>query len=103
VSCNEERTALKSYRCDDWSGLTGAEVEIHRRGKLVRAGTVDAVMPDNSILWLAADYNGSRQLFESAEGCEVWANDHDMPGELKATGPSEHTPTFMVSDGDDDR
>jgi hypothetical protein len=72
---------MKSYRWDDWSRLAGAEVEIHKRGRLVRSGVVDAVMPDATILWLAADCNGNRTLFESAEGYEVWADPHDLPDE----------------------
>lgn len=32
---------------------------------------VDAVMPDDSMLWLAADYNRNRALFASAEGYEA--------------------------------
>jgi hypothetical protein len=36
--------------------------------------TADAVMPDNSIIWLAADHNGTRELFESAEEYEAWAH-----------------------------
>jgi hypothetical protein len=73
---------MKSYRCDDWSRLAGAKVEIHRGGHLIRTGVVDAVMPDATILWLAADYNGNRALFDSAEGYEVRAEPHDLPDEL---------------------
>lgn len=62
---------MKSYRCDDWRRLAGAKVEIRRHGHLVRAGTVDAVMPNDTILWLAADQNGGPELFESAEGYEI--------------------------------
>ena len=92
---------MKSYRCDDWSRLTGADVEIHKRGRLVRAGIVDAVMPDKSILWLAADHNGTRTLFESAEGYEVWANAHDIPDELYAAVLSQQPPTALIAGGDD--
>ena len=53
---------MKSYRCDDWSRLAGADVEIRVRGNVVRSGVVDVVMPDATILWLAADYNGNRPL-----------------------------------------
>jgi hypothetical protein len=72
---------MKTYRCDDWSCLTGAKIEIHKRGQVVRTGTVDAVMPANSIIWLAADHNGTRELFESAEEYEVWADARDLPDE----------------------
>jgi hypothetical protein len=72
---------MKSYRCDDWSRLPGTEVEVHRRGKLIRSGVVDAVTPDSAMVWLSADHNGSRALFESAEGYEVWADPLDVPAD----------------------
>lgn len=91
---------MKSYRCDDWSRLTGAEVEIHRRGHLVRTGIVAAVMPDATILWLAADHNGNRALFESAEGYEVWANAHDVPDELYSSLLCQQPPTTSPNPDD---
>ena len=73
---------MKSYRCDDWSRLaTGVNVEIHRRGRLFRAGVVETVMPDATMLWLSADHNGALLLFESAEGYEVWLDPDDLPHE----------------------
>lgn len=90
---------MKTYRCDDWSRLIGAEIEIHKRGQLVRTGNVDAVMPDNSILWLAADHNGTRELFEFAEEYEVWADAHDVQDELYSA-LSQQLPTDLVADGD---
>lgn len=89
---------MKSYRCYDWSRLTGAKVEIRRHGHLVRGGTVDAVMPNETILWLAADHNGSRELFESAEGYEIWADPYDIPDELYSSMLCRQPPTAMVSD-----
>jgi hypothetical protein len=73
---------MQLYRSDGWSRLVGADVEIYWRGQLIRAGVVDAVMPDGTLLWLAGDYHGSRALFESAEGYEVWASLDDAPEEL---------------------
>lgn len=29
-------------------------------------------MPDSSVLWLAADQNAGRELFEAGEGYEMW-------------------------------
>jgi hypothetical protein len=92
---------MKSYRCDDWSRLAGAEVEIHRLGRLVRAGVVDAVMPDATMLWLAADHNGNRALFESAEGFEVWADPHDLPDELYAAMLNQQTATALVAEAEE--
>jgi hypothetical protein len=38
-------------------------------------------MPDATMLWLSADHNGTRALFESAEGYEVWLDPDDVPHE----------------------
>ena len=92
---------MKSYRCDDWSRLVGVEVEIHRRVLLVRAGVVDAVMPDATMLWLAADHNGNRARFESAEGYEVWAGPHYLPDELCAATPYQQTPKAPLSQAEE--
>jgi hypothetical protein len=100
MSLNEERTVMKSYRCDDWRRLAGAKVEIHRHGQLVRAGLVDAVMPDDSMLWLAADHNGNRALFASAEGYEAWADPHDLADELYSAMLCQQPPTLLVSSTD---
>ena len=89
--------AMKTYRCDDWSRLTGAKIEIQKSGKVVRTGTVDAVMPDNSIIWLATDHNGTRELFESAEEYEVWADDRDLADELYS---AVRRPTTVIAGGD---
>ncbi|WP_181037312.1 hypothetical protein [Arthrobacter sp. 4R501] len=87
---------MKSYRCDDWNRLAGAKAEIHRRGQLVRAGVVDAVMPDATMRWLVADHNGNRALVESAEGYEVWADPYDLPDELYSSMLSQQPPTEFV-------
>jgi hypothetical protein len=78
---------MKSYLCDDWSHIAGVEVEIRRRGEQVRTGVVDAVMPDSSILWLAAEGNENRTLFEQAEGYEAWADPFDLSGEFRQLIP----------------
>lgn len=78
MSLTIESTAVTFHLCNDWSLLPGQSVEIRRIGRLVRAGFVDAVMPDGSMLWLAADYEGSRTLFEQAEGYEAWAPPLDL-------------------------
>ncbi|MGG6383245.1 MULTISPECIES: hypothetical protein [Micrococcaceae] len=80
---------MKSYRCDDWGRFVGAEVEIRRRGRLVRAGVVDAVAADVAMLWLAADGAESRRIFEAAEGFEVWADSHDLPDRRRPAAISQ--------------
>lgn len=57
---------------EDWVPLLGQEIRIVRHGKEVRNGVVDAVMPDGSILWLAAEATTPRSMFERAAGYEAW-------------------------------
>jgi hypothetical protein len=40
------------HRCDEWSKLLGAHVEIRKNGAALRTGVVKAVMPNQSALWL---------------------------------------------------
>ncbi|MDQ0923403.1 hypothetical protein QF038_001911 [Pseudarthrobacter sp. W1I19] len=91
---------MKSYRCDVWSRVVGADVEIHKNGQVVRAGIVETVMPDDTILWMATDHNGNRALFEAAEGYEVWADPHDLLDQLYTLISSQQLPTTLVSDTD---
>lgn len=71
---------MKSYRCDDWSNLArGASVEIRRHGKVFRSGIVETVMPEAGMLWLSADHNGTRALFELAEEFEAWLDPDEPP------------------------
>lgn len=57
----------------NWSRLLGQHVEIRQAGRFVRTGTVDAVMPDNSILWLSAEGNWTREMVEKSGSREVFA------------------------------
>ncbi|BCW36018.1 hypothetical protein StoSoilA2_20740 [Arthrobacter sp. StoSoilA2] len=71
---------VASQRHMIWSLLVNATVEIRKDSCLVRTGRVDTVMPDDSIIWLAADENGPRQLFPAAEGFEVWVEPRELDG-----------------------
>jgi hypothetical protein len=57
----------------NWQRLLGQHVEVRRNGETVRTGTVEAVMPDNSILWISANGVYPRQMVERANGSEVYA------------------------------
>ena len=59
----------------DWQRTRGQHVEIRRNGETVRTGTVDAVMPDGSILWISAQGVYTRTLVERADGNEVYMCD----------------------------
>lgn len=69
---------------EDWSALVGGFVEIRRESKFVTEGCVDAVMPDSSALWIAADVANSRALYSKAEGYEVWIS----PKHLQSPAPT---------------
>ena len=55
----------------EWSSLIGQTVELHRDGRLVRRGKVDAVTADSSIMWLQPDAPHGRQLITHADGYHV--------------------------------
>lgn len=57
----------------DWKRALGQYVEVRRGGDIVRTGTVDDVMSDNSILWVSAAGPFHRQMYERTEGFEVYA------------------------------
>lgn len=56
----------------DWQRTLGQYVEIRVKGKRVRTGTIDAVMPDNTALWISVDGAESRQMLARADGYEVY-------------------------------
>ena len=58
----------------NWQRTLGQRVEIWRGGKLVRMGTVEAVMPDSSILWISAEGNSSRQMIFCHDGYQVFTH-----------------------------
>lgn len=78
------------HRQPDWQRVLGQFVEIRRQGDLVRAGTVEAVMPDSSILWISADGPFPREMVERAEGCEVFARYGWDPGPVPAPATRDH-------------
>jgi hypothetical protein len=65
-----------------WSVLTNSLVEIRHSGRLIRTGTVEDVMPDSSALWIAADLTHPRQMFEVAQGHQVWIRPRELSGDL---------------------
>ena len=71
------------YPASEWHRLDGVPVEIRQRGALVRAGTVEAVMPDSSMIWVAADGPYGRELFLAADNYEVWLEPGQLVGELR--------------------
>jgi hypothetical protein len=74
---------MQKYPYKEWRRLTGAPVEIRRNGTTVRAGTVEAVMPDSSLLWIEADGACGRELFAAANNYEVWTEPHLLDGNMR--------------------
>ena len=58
----------------DWQRALGQHVEIWRDGRFFRSGKVDAVMPDSSLLWLAAEGAVARQIISQDDGYLVFAH-----------------------------
>lgn len=84
--------ALDLRRIEDWSLLSGANVEIRFQGRSVCAGMVDAVTEDGRILWILAPGH-SRKLYERDESYEAWAAE-DRTGfhyHITSTGPKAAT------------
>lgn len=67
----------------EWSLLINALVEIRHNGKAIRTGFVEDARPDSSALWLTADAANPRQMFEAAEGHQVWVTPQELSGDLK--------------------
>ncbi|MHC6231933.1 hypothetical protein ACX5I6_20585 [Arthrobacter sp. MMS24-T111] len=67
---------------DKWSLLINTVVEIRLHGQVLRTGFVENAMPDSSALWIAADRNGPRQMFEACQGHQVWVTPQKLCGEL---------------------
>lgn len=74
---------MQKYPHEEWNRLTGAPVEIRRNGTTVRAGTVEAVMPDSSLLWIQANGACDRELFSAADNYEVWIQPHLLDGNMR--------------------
>jgi hypothetical protein len=70
-------------RHQKWGLLIDALVEVHRNGQLVRTGFVEDAMADSSILWLAADGQNQRQMFEASRGYQVWVAPQSLTGSLR--------------------
>jgi hypothetical protein len=66
-----------------WSLLINALVEIRHDGQVIRTGFVEDAMPDSSVLWIAADANGPRQMFEASQGHQVWVTPQELPDGLR--------------------
>lgn len=60
--------------CTEWRLVQGAIVEVRLGRCLYRVGLVDAVMPDDSGIWLAADGIHSREFIEKARGYSLWTS-----------------------------
>jgi len=67
----------------DWSLLANVRVEIRRHGQVLRTGFVEDVMPDSSVLWIAADGLEPRQMFEASQGHQVWITPQKLQGKLR--------------------
>lgn len=65
----------------EWSLLINALVEIRHNSQVIRTGFVEDAMPDSSVLWIAADSKNPRQIFEAAQGHEVWVTPQELSGD----------------------
>jgi hypothetical protein len=69
-----------------WLPQAGEQVELRRQGRLVRRGTIDAVMHDYSGFWLAADGIDPRVYVDIEDpSVQIWAG--SPPPSLSETEP----------------
>jgi hypothetical protein len=62
-------------RSGEWAPRQGDRVEIRRRGVTLRRGAVEAVMPDHSGFWIAADGIEPRSFVHlDYSDIEVWGH-----------------------------
>jgi hypothetical protein len=66
----------------EWPHLINALVEIRHHNRVLRTGYVEDAMADSSVVWIAADRNQPRQMFEAAQGHEVWVTSQKLDGDL---------------------
>jgi hypothetical protein len=66
----------------EWNLLINALVEIRHHGQVIRTGFVEDAMPDSSAVWIAADAIHSRQMYEYAQGHQVWVTPQELSGDL---------------------
>ncbi|MCA4134560.1 hypothetical protein [Arthrobacter sp. M4] len=57
----------------DWGQLVGRTVEVWRLGEYVVTGIVEQAAADDSVLWIAAEGNRTRKLFDKLSGYQMWA------------------------------
>ncbi|MCH6472494.1 hypothetical protein [Sinomonas terrae] len=68
---------------DEWAPEPGAFVELRSGGAIIRAGRIEAVMPDASGFWLGADGLDTRQYVGLSSDCpEIWIRSDSPVGSL---------------------
>jgi hypothetical protein len=59
-----------------WANLVGCWVQVHKDGRLVRTGYVDAVTESADALWIAAYGCEGRAMYEKAQGHAILHDSH---------------------------
>ena len=72
------------YLQSDWQLAIGQFVEIRQDGRTLRTGVVEAVMSDNSILWISVDATHPREMIERADGKQVFIHTPGTPRQVQA-------------------
>jgi hypothetical protein len=91
INTGTDRKAMHLHLQPDWQRALGQYVEVRRRGEIVRTGTVEDVMPDNSILWISAAGPFPREMLERAEGYEVYARYPWDPAPIRGGLPKSNS------------
>jgi len=87
----------------EWRLLLNTFVEIRLNGQVLRTGFVEDAMPDSSALWIAANKDGPRQMFEASQGHQVWVTPPaaerglQLPDDHRTVVPSRHPQPSLTS------
>lgn len=73
---------MNTHKHSQWEVLVGAFVEVRHQGLVVRRGIVEEAMPDGSAIWITAEGNLPRRIYEKSEGFLIYVEPQLLEGTL---------------------
>ncbi|MBT2533005.1 hypothetical protein J7E83_12920 [Arthrobacter sp. ISL-48] len=77
-----------TIRIDEWAKLTGVDVEIWQRNRMIRRGRVEMASSDSRLAWIMADGIETRTLVEKSQGHVIRISIRNT--EMFSQGVKEH-------------
>ncbi|WP_217376398.1 hypothetical protein [Paenarthrobacter ureafaciens] len=78
----------KTVLAEDWSCLSGFEVEIRRGKRVLRTAKVETTSPDGNLIWIARVGVNERRLILKSEGYDLWVTPNDDRRARRKSGKS---------------